>query len=65
MSYLTLSVLNIFKEIAYLQGVQMNTDSGSTKSKLIVGRPDSILSIIKGENLCVTGPYETIGKFHP
>ena len=30
-----------------------------------VRRPDSIFCIIKGENRCVTGPYETICKFHP
>ena len=31
----------------------------------LVGRPNQDLCIIKGENLCVTGPNETMCNFHP
>ncbi len=29
----------------------------------LVGRPNQDLCIIKGENLCVTGPYETVCNY--
>ncbi len=31
----------------------------------LVGRPNQDFCIIKGENLCVTGPSETMCNFHP
>ncbi len=45
----------------------LNVLSPVTKktTKQIVGRPNQDLCIIKGENLCVTGPNETMCNFHP
>ena len=39
--------------------------SGYPSGMVVVGRPDTVFPIIKGENWGVTGPNISMCKFHP